>query len=166
MRPIIPPAVWEQWLADAQQYGFGTYRFGSSWAGGDRPGCLTLHFNTLVPASLYVSAEKQKAPPILFNRTPTGEIILPGRWIQEYIAAASWVEDNSPEELRLLAQEFSNPGTVDALVPAGPEQLKATSADTLLISLPDLEGRAVSQEVLLPRTEAFVFVSPPRLQTP
>jgi hypothetical protein len=154
---IISPEVWGQCLAEAERHGFGKYAFGSVFAEGDRAEHLTIHFHTLVPASYY----KQTAPPILFDRNAAGEIVLPGRWWQDYVAAASRVKDNAPEDLRALAQELRSSDMVNASVPA--------RAHTLLIELNDLEGRLVTQEVLWPGTEAFVPFPPEwrsRVSTP
>jgi hypothetical protein len=148
MNLIIWPEAWGQWLAEAERHGFGKYAFGSLREEGDRAEHLTIHFHTLVPAGYY----KQAAPPILFDRNAAGEIVLPGRWWQDYVAAASRVKDNTPEDLRALAQELQSSDMVNASVPA--------QAHTRLVELNDLEGRLVPQEVLLPGTEAFVPFPP------
>lgn len=162
---IISPEAWGQWLAEAERHGFGKYAFGSVFAeGGDRAEHLTIHFHTLVPASYY----KQTTPPILFDRNAAGEIVLPGRWWQDYVAAASRVKDNAPEDLQALAQELQSSDMVNALVPARVD-FRASSADVRLVPLHGVEGHLVMQEVLLPGTEAFVPFPPEwrsRVSTP
>src|SRR5712691_11382850 len=131
-RLSINPEVWKQWLSDVQEQGPGFYSFGSKHADRHEPGHLWIHFETLVPANLYVSPENQEAPPIRFDRTSDDEIILPGRWWQDWIALVAQSGLNPPPRIQRFARTLSSGDTVAAVVPAGPELGRTTSAETIL----------------------------------
>ncbi len=78
----------ESWLEVAREYGFvaedGTFalgRFVTEEIDDDRN--LLVRFITPLPAGQYTEADiRPKTPPILFDRTGDGRIILPARWWQ------------------------------------------------------------------------------------
>lgn len=155
----IRPEAWYEMLAAADQLGCGKYTFGSMYADGTRPDHLTIHFHTLVPASLYASPDRLKDRPITFERAPGDAIVLPGRWWQNLIGGTSRCDDVPPELLTRIAQDVAGAGMVNALVPATSKHGPGAS-DTLLASLSDLAGNVVVQEILRPGTEAFVPFPP------
>ena len=94
-----------QWLAQAQRYGLllrssefalGCFRI-AAWAGGP-----LLEVLTPLPADRYDAELHTKPVPVRFDRTPAGEVILPGRWWQAAFERLSR-EPEHPLELRRLA---------------------------------------------------------------
>jgi hypothetical protein len=149
-RLIFGPGAWEQILAEAETHGFGQYTFGSHRYRGGKPGHMTITFGTLVPAVSYANAEALEGSPILFTRNADQEIVLPGRWWQELVTWPVVVDTTPPEWLRQATQDLAGSDLVNAIVP------RTEADDSQLVLLPDLSGRLVAQEVLLPGTEAFV----------
>jgi hypothetical protein len=154
-RRTIPPAPLEHYLDEAGRDGFGKYTFGSHYMGGDKPDCTTVHFRTLVPASYYAS-DALTLSPVLFTRNAERDIVLPGRWWHELLAWAPVADTTSKEVLQELTRAVAGTDLVNAIVPHDPPDLRHGADHTVLVSLPDLLGRVVAQEVLLPGTEAFV----------
>jgi hypothetical protein len=81
-------------------------------------------------------------PPITFDRTPEGEIIVPGRWWQHVFERSSESPD-MPDELREVARKLAQHAKVsDAHVPA--------SVETISFLAPDRNGNLVVHEALPP----------------
>jgi hypothetical protein len=138
----------ERWTAKAREYGFvnaeGNIALGRFVLERDETGQLYVEFVTPCPAGFYDEELRPKTPPILFDRTPTGGIILPGRWWQLTFERLS--EDEAvPAEVRkgtaLMSRgvEFG-----DAILPP--------DTDTISFLAPDWEGELVQHEALPPGT--------------
>jgi hypothetical protein len=155
-RIIITPGAWEGMLAEAKASGFGKYMFGSVYGDGNKPDRGIIHFHTLVPAAYYANAEALAASPIRFTRNRDGDILLPGRWWQELLAWPPVVDTMPPETIQRIRQGVAGSDMVDAVVPKIVPELRSGADLVQLVSLSDLSGRVVTQEVLLPGTEAFV----------
>jgi hypothetical protein len=75
----------EGWMALAQERGRqrqGEVALGRFHVEETPNGQLRLTFLTPVVAGTYSEELQRKTPPILFDRTPEGQIIVPGRWWQ------------------------------------------------------------------------------------
>jgi hypothetical protein len=135
----------DAWTALAEQYGFtdaeGDVALGrfdmEATAGG-----LLIHKITPIPAGLYSEALERKTPPIRFDRTPAGEIILPGRWWQ------LWFE--RVQELEELPAAMRRDAGVAATGVVFPDILLPADTDTIVIDAPDWDGRLVAHEALPP----------------
>ncbi len=82
MRPVTRDEALG-WLAMARKYGVvgdeGRFGFGRCVLERADAHRWTVRFITPVPAGLYTEDLRPKVPPIQFDRTSAGEIILPGR---------------------------------------------------------------------------------------
>ena len=138
----------EAWTEMARQYGFvnadGQIALGRYVVEIAETGQLSVEFVTPCPAGLHDEDLHPKIPPILFDRTPAGEIILPGRWWQLTFQRLS-EDESAPAEVRknaaLLARgaDFGN-----ALLPP--------DTDTISFLAPNWEGNLVRHEALPPGT--------------
>jgi len=111
MRQVTPEEA-ETWTAMARQYGFvaadGTIALGRYVVEKGETGQLSLEFVTPCPAGLYDEDLRPKTPPILFDRTPAGEIILPGRWWQLTFSVPSpWPPGSAPAPTPALARPIT-----------------------------------------------------------
>ncbi len=86
----------------------------------------------------------EKSPPIMFDRKPTGEIILPGRWWQAMFERLSENEEVPPDIRRTAAVAARSVRVSDGLLPA--------DTDTIEIKAPDSQGNPVVHEALPPET--------------
>lgn len=148
----------ETWLALAREHGFGSsegrFVLGRFIAEGRDENGLVLSVITPIPAGLHSQAglpsRKVRAgtPPIMFERTPAGEIIVPGGWWQLMFDQVS-KDENAPAAMREMAVTIA--ATVvcnDALLPP--------DSDTIEVSAPDSEGNVVPHEALPPGTQIRV----------
>ncbi len=146
----------DEWMSLARQYGFateeGSFALGRFIVEETSGAEICLQFITPVPAGLYTEQLQPKTPPIQFDRTPAGEIILPGRWWQHMFECLS--EDvEVPEDVRRKAKAMARHSfTGDALLPP--------TTETILISAPDDKGEMVPTEALPPRTRARIRIQP------
>jgi hypothetical protein len=158
MRPVTERET-ADWTALARQYGFvderGDFALGRFVFGRfslERVGAARMYmrFITPVPAGLYTEELERKTPPILFDRTAEGEVIIPGRWWQRNFERLG-EDPQTPGDIRkraaLLARyaRFS-----DAVLPA--------SLETIAILAPDDKGELVPHEAVPPGTEAVILV--------
>jgi hypothetical protein len=154
----ISPRECEQWIDLARRYGFtsddGSINFGEFvYEEGEPP---VWRFITPIRATDYTPNLQRKTPPILFDRTPTGEILLPGRLVQHVFARfAAKLEDaaaNTSDDMRGMAWQAARtlpPG--DVLFPADTE--------TFLLGAQDHEGNVIAYEVLPPGPTIALRVS-------
>ncbi len=137
----------ESWTALARDYGFlneeGEIGLGRFVTEPGEEGYINVRFITPVPAGLYTEDTiKPKTPPVMFGRTPAGEIILPGRWWASCFKALS-EDPDVPDDVRQSALSVSRFCRIaDALLP--PE------TDTIEILCPDDKGQMVPHEALIP----------------
>ena len=158
MRPVTPEEG-EAWRALARQYGFvneqGDFALGRlifAKFGLERVGAARIYvrFITPVPAGLYTEDLQRKSPPILFDRTAEGEVILPGRWWQLNFERLSEDRDAPADVRRRAALLARHARFSDALLPADME--------TIAILAPDEKGELVPHEAAPPGTQAVILV--------
>ncbi len=144
-----------RWTRLARQYGFtneqGEFQLGRYVIEGEAEGTF-VKFITPVPAGLYTEELKKKTPPILFDRTANGEIILPGRWWQLMFDKVSQ-DSEAPAHVRQIAALATRSVSVsDAFLP--PE------FETISILAPDDDGNLVVHEALPPETRIPLNAAP------
>ena len=145
----------DEWMSLAHGYGFAGekgFALGRFIVEEMEEGEIYLQFITPVPAGLYTEQLEPKPPPIQFDRTAAGEIILPGRWWVHMFELLS--EDaEAPEDVRRTAATASRRVSFsDAFLPP--------TTETILISAPNKEGEMVPTEALPPRTRVRVNIQP------
>jgi hypothetical protein len=136
----------ERWQALAREHGFvnasGDFLLGRFVTETDAHGSLVIRVITPIPASLYTEDLERKTPPIMFDRTPSGEILLPGRLWQSMFECLS-EDPAAPSEVRAAATRLAHSiDASDAHLPA--------ATDTISILAPDADGKPVSTEALPP----------------
>ncbi len=144
-----------EWMSVARTYGFATEdgfalgRFILEEMGVEE---VCLQFVTPLAAGSYTEQLESKTPPIQFDRTPAGEIIIPGRWWAHMFELVSEAAD-VPEDLRRKSAVLSRRIHVgDVLLPP--------TTETIRISVPDEEGEMVPTEALPPGTRARIRIQP------
>jgi hypothetical protein len=155
MRPVTAAEV-EAWSALARRHGFmneaGDFAFGryivETTAGGD----VSIVFITPVPAGLYTEDLQPKTPPIRFDRTSGGEIILPGRGWQRTFERISEDETAPPEIRHIAGLAARHVQATDARLPPDTE--------TIAILAPDDQGRMIPHEALPPGTRVSLQLGP------
>ncbi len=137
-----------EWMALAREHGYvnddGDVALGRFQVEETPGGQLRLTFLTPVIAGMYSEELQPKTPPILFDRTPDGRIIIPGRWWQAMFEALAEIESVQEDERRLSAVAARHIVVGDALLP--PE------TDTIEMRVPDEDGAYVNHEALPPGT--------------
>ncbi len=112
---------------------------------------IYVKFITPTPAEEHTGIQLHlKTPPILFDRTPSGEIIIPGRWWASTFERLANHPD-APPEVRQSALNLSRDlDFSDCLLPA--------DTDTIEIQALDHSGNRVPYEALKPGTICVVRV--------
>lgn len=105
---------------------------------------------TPIPAGLHGQAVQTKTPPIMFDRTPAGEIIVPGGWWQLMFDQVTQDKSAPPALRQLAATVAATAGCEDARLPG--------NTDTIEIAVPDPAGNVISHEALPPGTQIPVRV--------
>jgi len=143
----------DEWMSLAREYGFVSEegfalgRFIVEEMAGEE---VYLQFITPLAAGPYTEQLESKTPPIQFDRTPAGEIIIPGRWWAHMFELQSEAA-HVPEDLRRKSANLSRRIHVsDVLLPP--------TTDTIQISIPDEEGKMVPTEALPPGTRACMRI--------
>jgi hypothetical protein len=142
----------ESWLALAREHGFGgsegRFVLGRFIVTGRDADGLVLSVVTPIPAGLHRRIVKAEAPPIMFDRTPAGEIIVPGDWWR--IMFQQVTEDGSaPAAMRQMAATIATTIVCsDSVLPA--------DTDTIEIVAADSEGHPLPYEALPPGTQLRV----------
>jgi hypothetical protein len=136
----------ERWTALAEQHGF------TDEAGGIALGRFTvesideqsvlLRVITPIVAGGYTDGLEKKEPPILFDRTPNGQIIIPGRWWQHLFEKVSDDADLDEESSKAAAAFARTSAFGDALLPL--------DFETISFLVPDGSGNPVVHEALPP----------------
>lgn len=146
MRRVSPDET-AAWLELARAHGFvdaeGHVQLGRHVVE-DLGDVWALRLVTPLPAEPVTDDLQPKAPPIRFDRTPLGQVIIPGRWwatLFERVSADPTVTPEVRQEALRLAREGR---FADTLLPP--------DTDTVVLPLPDREGRPVPWEALLPGT--------------
>ena len=148
MRSITKPEG-ETWRALAREHGFGSdegrFALGRFIVEGrDGDGALVFCVVTPIPATLQAEAVRSAAEPVMFDRTPGDEIIVPGLWWRVMFEQVS--EDaGAPAEMRRLATTMAATTVCDDIV-------LPVDSDTVEISAPDARGHPVRCEALPPGT--------------
>ena len=93
----------EGWRTLAQQHGFGSaegrFVLGRFIVEDRDENGLVLCVVTPIPAGLDAEKHQLKTPPIMFDRTPADEIVVPGRWWQLMFENVS-ADAAAPAEMR------------------------------------------------------------------
>ena len=146
----------DEWLALAKHHGFtndtGGFALGRFITEPtDEEGTIRVRFITPAPAGLYTeSGLHRKTPPILFDRTPSGDIIIPGRWWASMLEALAGHSD-VPKDVGATASIASRHIVIsDAYLPA--------ETDTISISAPGVDGEPVSTEALIPGCSCIIRI--------
>jgi hypothetical protein len=158
-QPTVQELV--RWNAVAREHGavdeegrpvFGRVEL-EDWDKG--PDVWRMFYGVITPliADEYTEVLKRKTPPILFGRTASGEVILPGRWWRRMSERMS--EDDRPsDEYRRQAARFAREADVgDVLLPA--------ATDTIEVGVLDDTGQLVPHEALPPEMRVTVCVRRP-----
>jgi len=138
----------EAWTSLARQYGFmnasGDIALGR-YVLEPEAGQTWVRFITPVVAGLYTERDaRPKTPPILFERTEAGEIILPGRWWQRMFEALGG-DESVPEDVRRSAAAAASTVLVsDCVLPE--------DFETISFLAPNDAGEMVVHEALPPGT--------------
>src|SRR5262245_48988812 len=145
----------EQWTDLARRRGFindkGSIALGRFTI---EPGSRPMQVRLLTPmvAGEYTDDLQRKQPPVLFDRTATGEIVLPGRWWKHMFEKMADAEDR-PADIRHPAVKAARFVLVDDLdLPA--------DTDTIEMEAPDEDGRVVTFEALPPGTVFTLRITP------
>jgi len=145
----------EQWVELARQHGFYDdqkgFRLGRYVVEGSEGGTIWIRFVTPVPAGRFTEGLDKKTPPIMFDRTADGQIILPGRRWQLTFEKLS-ADASAPDEVRAGASTMARLAQfADALLPA--------DTDTVGLNTYDDDGTPLSTEALPPETRAVLHYS-------
>ena len=144
----------ESWRALAQRHGFGSaegrFVLGRFIVEDRDEDDLVLCVVTPIPAGLDAETPQLKALPVMFDRTPADEIVVPGRWWQLMFENVS--EDvSAPAEMRQMAATMAATTVCrDVLLPA--------NSDTVEIGVPDSQGHVATFEALPPGTRMRVSI--------
>jgi hypothetical protein len=153
----------ETWLALARAHGFGSgegrFALGRFIVEGRDEGSLVLRVITPIPAGLHGQTVRANTPPpVMFDRTATGEIIVPGGWWRLMFEQVTR-DQHAPAAMRQMASTIvATTICHDALLPA--------ATDTIEISAPDPEGNVVPHEALPPGTQIRVRLCATLEQSP
>ncbi len=155
MRKVTPQEV-KEWVELAEAHGHtdahGNVAPGRFTVSQERPGEYVLTLVTPLPAPPRTPDLRRKTPPIMFDRTPDGDIVLPlGRWLDFMFEEAS---RDQPPEGRMLARALSRAAFTagDAILPA--------ETDTIEFVLPDEDGNPVVVEALPPGGHITIRLKP------
>jgi hypothetical protein len=138
----------ESWRALAQQHGFGSaegrFVLGRFIVEDRDENGLLLCVVTPIPAGLDAEKAQIETLPVMFNRTPADEIVVPGRWWQMMFENVS-ADAAAPAEMRQMADTIAATTICrDVLLPA--------DSDTVEIGIVDSQGKLVRYEALPPGT--------------
>jgi hypothetical protein len=109
------------------------------------PGTVRLRFATPLAAGHFSGATlEKKTPPIMFDRSPAGEIIIPGRWWQSMFERFSELEgEDVPSDAKATAARAARAVRVDDI-------LMPAETDTIAFRAPDEDGNEVVHEARPP----------------
>lgn len=148
----------DRWMALARAHGLvnheGDVALGRFRTEPASEGRLKITFFTPVIAAPETEDLRPKTPPILFDRTPNGEIILPGRWWQHMLELLADMETVEGDVRRTAALAARHVFVEDALLPP--------DTDTIAMAVPDATGAVVTHEALPPGTIVYVNIQPDR----
>lgn len=138
----------ERWRTLAQQHGFGSaegrFVLGRFIVEDRDENGLVLCVVTPILAGLDAEKHQLKTPPVMFDRTPADEIVVPGRWWQLMFENVS-ADVAAPAEMRQMAASVAATTICsDVLLPA--------HSDTVEIAVPDSQGNMATYEALPPGT--------------
>jgi hypothetical protein len=135
----------ERWIALAEEHGFtneaGDIALGRFNVESVDGHSITLRVLTPIVAGEYTEGLDRKEPPIMFDRTPSGEIIIPGRWWQHLFEKVADEADLDEETSTAAAALARTSAFGDALLP---------DVETISFVVPDESGNPVVHEALPP----------------
>ena len=116
------------WAALAREHGFGStegrFALGRFIVEGRDEDGLVLYVITPIPAGLDSQNVPAKGPPIMFDRTPAGDIIVPGGWWQLMFEQVTQ-DESMPTAMREMAASIAtNILCNDALLPADADTIE------------------------------------------
>lgn len=146
----------DKWVSIAREHGFvgegGSFKLGRFIVeGSEEDAIIYVQFVTPVPAGIYTEGTVEpKAPPVVFERTSAGEIILPGRWWASMFETLSGQPEVPPDQRQtaLFASRHVQAG--DVHLPA--------ETDTIEILAPNHKGDIVPHEALKPGTRCIISI--------
>lgn len=116
---------------------FVTHRLG--------PDVLELELVTPLVSGEISEQLERKQPPVMFDRTTTGELVIPlGRWIRDAFERLA-EDDETPDDVAYSAHVAAHGGVnmpATVLLPA--------DTDTIAFQLPDEDGEMITHEALPP----------------
>jgi hypothetical protein len=142
-----------EWMALAQEHGYvnkqgqlelGRFEF--------EPEVQAIRIVTPFIAPLFKEDLTRKTPPIQFDRTPDGQLIIPGRLWQDVMSRLSEVEDLTEELRAAAAQAARHMHVEDAYLPA--------ETYTIAMRAPDDQDEVVTFEALKPGTYIGIQMIP------
>lgn len=138
----------ETWRALAQRHGFGSaegrFVLGRFIVEDRNEDDLVLRVVTPIPAGLDPETTRLKALPVMFDRTPADEIVVPGRWWQMMFENVS-ADAAAPAAMRQMAATMAATTICrDVLLPP--------DSDTVEIGVADSDGNMTRYEALPPGT--------------
>jgi len=112
-----------------------------------------------IPAGLDAEKHQLKTPPIMFDRTPADEIVVPGRWWQLMFENVS-ADAAAPTECGRWPPRWPPPQSAAMSCFPG-------DSDTVEIAVPDSQGNMATYEALPPgtRMRARLDRNPSRAET-
>ena len=138
----------DEWMGLARERGFvndrGELALGRFQVEAAAGGQLRLTFLTPLVAGTYSADLQRKTPPFLFDRTPDGRIIIPGRWWQSMFETLAALDAVPEGERQLSAVAARHVVVKDALLPF--------ETDTIEMRVPDEDGAYVTHEAVPPGT--------------
>ncbi len=141
------------WLAHARELDFlneqGNFTLGRFIIEKFEGDLVYVKFITPMPAEEHTGTQLHlKTPPILFDRTPSGEIIIPGRWWASLFEKVAGHPDAPAELVQAALYGSRYFGFSDCLLPV--------DTDTIEIQALDHSGNRVPYEALKPGTICVV----------
>jgi hypothetical protein len=155
MRPVTAEEA-ARWQQLAEEYGCtdedGNIAMGRFRVKRVDGNTIALQFITPIVAGLHTDELEEKQPPIMFDRTANGEIIIPGRWWQHMFEKLS--ETDYDEDIRRTAFSVAH-GAVrfhDSHVPS--------DVETIAFLAPNANGQLVLHEALPPGGTIHMKLNP------
>lgn len=119
------------------------------------PGEIHITLLTPAPAEARIGDLQAKPPPILFDRLPSGEIVLPGRWTKYVLEFLHRDPTVSPEIRAALPQ----PAQV-----LFPNVILPPDVETVMFLIPDSTGKEIPYEALPPLTQIILEWTVPKTE--
>jgi hypothetical protein len=149
----------KRWMQLAEEQGhvrdghFELGRFRTEFDREHDPPLIHLRIVTPIVAPERDEELQPKTPPIMFDRTEDGRLIIPGRWIANVFEGAAMMPETSAAE-RAVGLQFARAMIPDMYMPA--------DFDTIEVEAPNEEGEFVVFEALPPGGTITIRLSKPK----